>query len=62
MIAVVTVGYTTGRPVVPDERTSRLVLALDDDGTDPTLVAAQWVASRPGVVMPTSTKLERTDL
>jgi hypothetical protein len=54
-VVVVDVAFTVRRPVVPDERTHRLVLALDNDGDDPQLFAAQWLAARPGVVMPTRT-------
>jgi hypothetical protein len=47
------VGFTTSRPVVPDEHTSRFVV-LADSYPEATFLAAGMVM-RPGVEMPTST-------
>jgi hypothetical protein len=54
LIVAVLVGYTTSRPIIVDEHVSRIVVDAPDE-TAATLLAAQWVASRPGVQMPTST-------
>jgi hypothetical protein len=48
------VGYTTSRPVVPDEHISR-VTVLADSFADAMDTAALMVM-RPGVEMPTSTR------
>lgn len=69
LTAVVTVGWTSSRPVRPDEHTSRVVVAADTE-TDATLTAAQIVSARrgggasgvPGCVMPTSTRIEELTL
>jgi hypothetical protein len=58
MQITVRVGYTTVRPIVPDQHYS--YVTVDAGGYhDASLQAAQWVASRPGVEMVTSTELER---
>jgi hypothetical protein len=57
----VAVGFTTHRPVRPDERTHTLTLWAADDA-DAHLFAAQWIASRPGVVMPTRTTIIQVEL
>lgn len=52
------VAFTTHRPVRPDEHTHRLTWTTLDRGLAAAhLQAAQWVASRPGVVMVTRTTL-----
>jgi len=48
----VDVGFTTRRPVVPDERTHRVVIAAQDD-IDARLAAHAMVAGHKGVVMVT---------
>lgn len=55
-VFVVLVGYTVRRPVVPDERFSRVVVAADW-GIEATLIAAQVVAVHPYCEMVTSTLL-----
>ena len=58
MQITIRVGYTTVRPVVPDQHYS--YVTVDAAGYhDASLQAAQWVASRRGVEMVTSTELER---
>lgn len=68
MIVSVAVGWTTTRPIIPDEHVSFICLAVEpDDPTDPasvaraelgaTLTAAQWVMGRRGAQMPTSTRI-----
>lgn len=57
----VAVGFTTHRPVRPDERTHVVTLSATDD-IDAVRGAAQWIASRPGVVMPTSTTILEVEL
>lgn len=54
----VRVGWTSVRPVRPDQHFSRIVIAADD-ATSASCAAAQWVASRPECVMPTSTEIEK---
>jgi len=56
LVVTIEVGYTVSRPVVPDERVS-WVLVSAETVTDACLTAAQMVACRRGVVMPTSTVL-----
>lgn len=48
----VDVGFTTRRPVVPDERTHRVVVLAQDD-IDARLVAHSMVVGHRGVVMVT---------
>ena len=50
----VDVGFTTQRPVIPDQHTSRVVLVAYTEAEAHT-TAALMVASRPCVVMPTRT-------
>jgi len=58
MVFAVDVGWTSSRPVVPDEHVTRVVVATTEDtGRDATLVAAQMVACRRGCEMPTSTRV-----
>lgn len=57
----VAAGFTTSRPVRPDEHTHVLTLFAESDN-DAHLFAAQWVASRPGVQMPTSTTILEVEL
>jgi hypothetical protein len=45
IVVVVRVGWTTSRPVVPDEHVSWIVLEAASE-VEATLVAAQWAASR----------------
>lgn len=52
----VAVGFTTRRPVVPDERTHVLTLWAASD-LDAVLFAAHWLDARPGVVMVTRTEI-----
>jgi hypothetical protein len=52
----VAVGWTSSRPVVPDEHTTYVVVSAATE-TDAVLAAAQMVASDPRCVMPTSTLL-----
>jgi len=49
-------GFTTHRPIRPDERTHTLQFMASTD-SEAHLIAAQWIASRPGVEMPTSTEI-----
>lgn len=57
-VFVIDVGFTWHRPVRPDERTHRIVLAWpDDDPVAASLYAAQWIACRYGVVMPTRSEI-----
>lgn len=51
----VDVGFTTVRPVKPDQHFSRVHVAADNE-TEAHEIAAQMVAGRKGVEMPTSTK------
>jgi len=53
MIVRVLVGYTVSRPVVPDELAALYVVDAPTEVAG-RLLACQWAASRPGVVMPTS--------
>lgn len=55
------VGWTTSRPIVVDEHASRIVVTAATE-CEATLLAAQWVASRPGCEMPTSTTIEKVVL
>ncbi len=49
------VGFTTSRPIIPDEFVSR-VTVLAEDYAEAMFLAAAMVM-RPGVEMPTSTEL-----
>jgi hypothetical protein len=49
----VDVGFTTVRPVIPDQYLSRVHLEVENEA-DAELLALQLVASRPGVEMVTS--------
>lgn len=57
--ATVTVGWTSHRPIRPDEHLSSVTTTGDSD-TECTLAAAQIVACRPSCEMVTSTTI--TDL
>lgn len=54
MIVTVIVGFTTSRPVVPDEHFAKVVVAADSE-EEGTLIAAQIVACH--CEMPTSTEI-----
>ena len=56
----VDVGFTTSRPVKPDEHMSRVHVAADTEN-EAHLTALQMVASRPGVEMPTSSRTYRVE-
>lgn len=56
MLVSVVVGWTSSRPVIPDEHLSLIVQDAVDE-QDASLMAAQWVASRPRCQMPTSTSV-----
>lgn len=68
MLVSVLVGYTTSRPVIPDEHHTLIVQDCTSE-TEACLLAAQWVASKEWIVregnrevtrrveMPTSTKV-----
>lgn len=60
MLVHVLVGWTSSRPVIPDEHTHLIVVDCPTE-TAATLLAAQWVAHRPGCQMPTSTKVLRIE-
>ena len=52
------VGWTSSRPVIPDEHVRRVVVSsTDGTGREATLVAAQMVACDPRCEMPTSTTI-----
>ena len=52
------IGFTTQRPVIPDQYVSRVhVLATND--SDAHLIALHMVGGRPGVVMTTSSRIHR---
>lgn len=53
MTYTVDVGWTSVRPVRPDQHTSR-VTVLANTGTEAELLALSMVAARPSCVMPTS--------
>lgn len=57
----VDVGFTTQRPVRPDQHTHRLVLHAETD-SDAHLFAAHWLGARPGCVMVTSTTIIEVEL
>lgn len=52
----VDVGFTTSRPVKPDEHTSRVTVAADDH-LDAQWLATAMVSGRHGVEMPTSSHI-----
>lgn len=54
------VGFTTSRPVVPDEHTAFVIVATDKGATDAQLTAAQMVAGHSE--MPTSTRIVRVEI
>lgn len=54
------VGFTTSRPVRPDEHTHFVAVATDRGLNDALLTAAQMVAGRGE--MPTSTRLVRVEI
>ena len=58
---VVAVGFTTVRPVRPDQHTHTITLWAVND-SDAHLQAAQWVGSRPGVVMVTRSTVVSVEL
>jgi hypothetical protein len=49
----VDVGWTSQRPIRPEQHTSRIVV-MAEDGHDAELTALLMVAARPSCVMPTS--------
>jgi len=49
------VGYTTQYPVIPDQYISRVTVLADSYGE--AMFLAAGMVMRPGVVMPTSTRL-----
>ena len=55
MLFHVQVGWTSSRPVRPDEHLSQVALLAGSE-REAHLVAAQWVLANPNAVMPTSTK------
>jgi hypothetical protein len=54
------VGFTTERPVIPDQLVTNVVIATDRGANDATLTAAQWVGS--AVEMVTSTRIVRVEV
>lgn len=54
------VGWTSVRPVIPDQHWSRVVVATDRGLADAKLLAAQIVGTH--AVMPTSTHLVSVDI
>lgn len=60
MDVIVNVGWTDRRPVVPDQRVSRVIVSVPSGTTeqDATWIAAAMVAARKGVEMVTSTAVE----
>jgi hypothetical protein len=58
---LVDVGFTTSRPVKPDEHMSRVQVLAGSDH-DAHLTALHMVSGRPGVVMPTSSKIHEVEL
>jgi len=52
---IVLVGYTTQRPLIPDQHYACVAVATDRGPNDATLVAAQMVACHS--TMPTSTEI-----
>lgn len=58
---IVQVGWTSRRPVRPDEYVSRVVI-MEDSDHNAHLTAAYMVANRTGCVMITSTKIEEVEL
>ena len=52
LVFTVRVGYTTQRPVVPDQHTTHVLVAAQTD-TEARLVACEMVGARRGVVMVT---------
>jgi hypothetical protein len=61
MIYRVAVGFTTRRPVHPDERWHVITLDAESDNAAH-LGALQWVGSRPGVEMVTSSEILEVEL
>ena len=57
----VDVGFTTQRPVWPDQHVSRVHIMAKDDH-DAHLSALHMVGSRPGVVMTTSSRIHQVEL
>ena len=57
----VAVGFTTQRPVVPDQHTSLVTLLARDDH-DAHLTALHMVGARPQVVMTTSSTILEVQL
>lgn len=58
VVYTVRVGYTSRRPVIPDQHTAHVqVVSTGHDGVDAMLAAAQMVACWPWCVMPTSTEV-----
>lgn len=58
MTVTVRVGFAVARPPAPHNiRFSTITVTDVGTETEATLLAAQWAASRPGVVMPTSTEI-----
>jgi hypothetical protein len=54
------VGFTTERPVIPDQFFTNVVIATDKGANDAQLAAAQWVGS--AVEMVTSTQIVRVEV
>lgn len=55
MIFTVQVGWTTSRPVRPNEHLSTLIILATSE-REAHLIAAQWTLANPHTTMPTSTK------
>ena len=54
------VGFTSVRPIVPDQHTAFVAVATDRGPNDAMLIAAQMVGSHS--VMPTSTRVIRVEI
>ena len=57
----VAVGFTTHRPVRPDERTHVIKFWAESDH-DARITAAHWIDARPGVEMVTRTTILEVEL
>lgn len=53
----VIVGAAVARPPIPANIVHSLIVIDASSEVDASLAAAQWVASKPGVVMPVSTQI-----
>lgn len=54
------VGFTTERPVIPDQFFTNIAIATDTGPNDAMLIAAQWVGTCAEMV--TSTTIERVEI